>query len=141
MHNSNQSGSKNLPQPYQAKLVHEVFGKKAGKENTEEEIAITMTIITNGDKDDIMTISVMTKVFLVTVNDFKPDNNCRNCDVFVVTEVSKLMLPETYQKIYNEELEGTEKKYGIYGHSINDLVLTTIIYNSKKNIITLTVDS
>ena len=45
------------------------------------------------DKDDIMKISVMTKVFLVTLNDFKPDNNCRNCDVFVVTEVSKLMLP------------------------------------------------
>ena len=53
MHNSNQSGSKNLPQPYQAKLVHEVFGKKAGKENTEEKIAITMVLETiNDDNDD-----------------------------------------------------------------------------------------
>ena len=91
----------NLPQPYQAKLVHEVFGKKTGKENTEEKIAITMVLVTinddNGDegsdKDDIMTMSVMTKVFVAMVNDFLPDNNCRNCDVFVVTEVSKLMLP------------------------------------------------
>ena len=38
-------------------------------------------------------ISEVTKVFVAMVNDFKPDNNCRNCDVFVVTEVSKLMLP------------------------------------------------
>ena len=44
-------------------------------------------------KDDIMTISLMAKVFVVIVNDFKPNNNCRNCNVFVVTEVSKLMLP------------------------------------------------
>ena len=60
--------------------------------------------------------------------------------VWTRLEIAK-MVAETYQKIYKEELEGTEKKYGIYGHSIEDLVLTTVIYNSKKNIITLTVDS
>ena len=101
MYIPNQLQSTNLPQPYQAKLVHEVFGKKTGKENTEEKIAITMVLETINDdnddegscKDDIMTISLMAKVFVVMVNDFKPDNNCRNCNVFVVTEVSKLMLP------------------------------------------------
>ena len=42
-----------LNKPYQAKLVHEVFGKKAGKENTEEKIAITMVLETiNDDNDD-----------------------------------------------------------------------------------------
>ena len=57
----------NFPQPYQAELVHEVFCKKAGKENTEEKIAITMIIMTinndnddeGSDKYDIMTMSVM----------------------------------------------------------------------------------
>ena len=49
----NKLRSTNLPQPYQAKLVHEVFGKKAGKENTEEKIAITMVLMTiNDDNDD-----------------------------------------------------------------------------------------
>ena len=49
----NQLQSTNLPQPYQAKLVHEVFCKKAGKENTEEKIAITMVLVTiNDDNDD-----------------------------------------------------------------------------------------
>ena len=53
MYIPNQLQSTNLPQPYQAKLVHEVFCKKAGKENTEEKIAITMVLMTiNDDNDD-----------------------------------------------------------------------------------------
>jgi len=71
---------------------------------------------------------------------------------------------ETYQKIYKEEKESTQLpvesiasrtngssglinrartngKYGIYGHSLDNLLLHTIIYNKEMNLITLGVDS
>ena len=70
----------------------------------------------------------------------------------------------TYQKIYKEEKESTQLpvesiasrtngssrlinrartngKYGIYGHSLDNLLLHTIKYNKEKNLITLGVDS
>jgi len=70
----------------------------------------------------------------------------------------------TYQKIYKEEKDSTQLpvesiasrtngssrlinrartngKYGIYGHSLDNLLLHTIKYNKEKNLITLGVDS
>lgn len=70
----------------------------------------------------------------------------------------------TYQKIYKEEKDSTQLpvesiasrtngssglinraktngKYGIYGHSLDNLLLHTIKYNKEMNLITLGVDS
>ena len=55
-------------------------------------------------------------------------------------EIAK-KIGQLYQQIYKEELQGPEKKYGIYGHSLGDLVLVLIKYNKKKNLLTLSVDS
>lgn len=46
-----------------------------------------------------------------------------------------------YQKTYDVEDESEQGRYGIYGHSIDDLNLSGIRVNHKKKLITLGVDS